>query len=182
MPLPLLYVFAELALCNPRYDGAKLEPSYQAPKASSHVAKDDGEGEVEVYEGCCHCGAVTYTLKTKPLNQAEVTFCNCSICGRVCVPFLVAVIAILRFQNGDLWIYTNKDSVALHGEENIKSYLFGPKTQSHDFCGVCGVSVSEGLTKGSLAINARTLNGIDLADLKVKDFDGKALHGGQYGS
>lgn len=91
--LTVTYIFAELALCNPRYDGAKLEPSYQAPKASSHVAKDDGEGDVEVYEGCCHCGAVTYTLKTKSLNQAEVTFCNCSICGRVCVPFLVAEIA-----------------------------------------------------------------------------------------
>jgi len=42
--------------------------------------------------------------------------------------------------------------------------------------------VSEGLTKGSLAINARTLNGIDLADLKVKESDGKALYGDQYGS
>ena len=70
-----------------RYDGAKLEPSYQAPKPSNHVAKASGEGDLEVYEGSCHCGAVVYTVKTKPLTEAEVTFCNCSICGRVWVPF-----------------------------------------------------------------------------------------------
>ena len=72
-----------VTFCHSSYDGAKLEPSYQAPKPSSHVAKSKGEEDLEVYEGSCHCGAVIYTVKTKPLTEAEVTFCNCSICGRV---------------------------------------------------------------------------------------------------
>lgn len=92
----MLNIVANLAICVSRYDGSKLEPLYQAPKASSHVAKADGEGDLEVYEGSCHCGAVTYTVKTKPLTEAEVTFCNCSICCRVCVPFLDAEIASSR--------------------------------------------------------------------------------------
>ena len=63
----------------------------------------------------------------------------------------------------------------------MKSYLFGPKTNSHDFCKVCGVSIFEGLTVGDLGVNARTLNGIDMAALKVIDFDGKTHYKGDYG-
>ena len=77
---------ALLTSCFSSYEGAKLEPSYEVPTVASHVAKADGEGHLEVYEGSCHCGAVAYTVKTKPLAEAEVTFCNCSICGRVCIP------------------------------------------------------------------------------------------------
>ena len=75
----------------------------------------------------------------------------------------------LLLKNADLWIYTNKDSITLHGEDKIKSYLFGPKTVSHDFCEICGVSVFECMAKGDLGVNARTLNGIDLTALKVTD-------------
>ena len=46
---------------------------------------------------------------------------------------------------------------------------------------VCGVSIFEGLKVGGLAVNARTLNGIDLAALKVKNLDGKNLYEGAYG-
>ena len=41
------------------------------------------EGEVE-YQGHCHCGAVRYVLRHKPLSEWTVNDCNCSVCFKVC--------------------------------------------------------------------------------------------------
>lgn len=65
------------------FDGATLLGSRYVPPSIP-----DFEGEVEeglkVYKGNCHCGAITYALKSKPLEDIEVMSCNCSLCSRVC--------------------------------------------------------------------------------------------------
>ena len=65
-------------------DGAALEPAYQPPGAEAYptLKAEVGEGE-KLYQGSCHCGAVTYTVKHKALEESEVNSCNCSWCGKV---------------------------------------------------------------------------------------------------
>ena len=64
------------------FDGATILGSKYVPPSVP-----DYQGEVEedqkVYPGNCHCGAVTYALKTKPLEELKVISCNCSLCSRV---------------------------------------------------------------------------------------------------
>jgi hypothetical protein len=59
--------------------GADREPKYIPPTIPPYVG--DVEEDFRVYNGNCHCGAVTYTAKLKPLKG--VTSCNCSLCSRV---------------------------------------------------------------------------------------------------
>lgn len=64
------------------FGGAALEPLYHAPKSFSNlVAKD----ELKIYNGNCHCGAVTYSVRSELLTQTgpPVCECDCSICSRV---------------------------------------------------------------------------------------------------
>lgn len=65
------------------FDGAALEPLYHAPQASSSnlVAKDG----FKIYNGNCHCGAVTYSVLSEPLTETgpPVCECDCGICSRV---------------------------------------------------------------------------------------------------
>lgn len=63
------------------YDGAFLGAPYEAPKPPS---KPDAKEGQKVYEGSCHCGAVTYTVETEPITS--VRSCDCSICRRVTSP------------------------------------------------------------------------------------------------
>ena len=74
------------------FDGQALKPSYEAPKASTELATKEG---LEVYSGSCHCGAITYSVRSKPLvkDGPKAAHCGCSICSRVCIilwiPWLV---------------------------------------------------------------------------------------------
>lgn len=66
------------------FDGAALQPAYEPPGAEAYptLEAEVGEGE-KLYQGNCHCGAVTYTVKHKVLEESEVNSCNCSSCGKV---------------------------------------------------------------------------------------------------
>jgi len=64
-------------------------------------------------------------------------------------------------------------------EDNARAYLFGDKTIEHRFCPVCGIHpYGEGtLPDGTrmAAVNVRCLEGVDVAALPVKRFDGRSL-------
>lgn len=64
------------------FDGAAVEPFYIAPKASSNLVAKEG---FKIYDGNCHCGAVTYSVLSEPLIETgtPVAECDCSICSRV---------------------------------------------------------------------------------------------------
>lgn len=66
------------------FDGAALQPAYKPPGAEAYptLKTEVGEGE-KLYQGSCHCGAVTYTVRHKALEESEVSSCNCSSCGKV---------------------------------------------------------------------------------------------------
>ena len=78
-------------------DGAALQPAYEPPGAEAYptLKAEVGEGE-KLYHGSCHCGAVTYTVKHKVLEEGEVNSCNCSSCGRVRAPWFAILIWFFR--------------------------------------------------------------------------------------
>ncbi len=118
--------------------------------------------ELKTYEGGCHCGQVRYSVKLD-LSQPMVS-CNCSICAKT----------------GTVLGFTSADQFTLRsGAERITDYQFGKKSVHHLFCSTCGVR-SFGRGKGPdgkemVAINVRCLDGVELDQVKVMNFDGKSL-------
>jgi hypothetical protein len=124
----------------------------------------DREGQpmsqVETRSGGCHCGKVRYQVK---LDLASpVISCNCSMCGRT----------------GTLLNFVPADQFTLQsGEDSLTDYQFNKKSIHHLFCKVCGVkSFARGSSpKGPMvAVNTRCLDDIDVDELKVMKYDGRA--------
>jgi len=69
------------SLEDSKFDGASLGSKYIPPPVPEHGGEIE-EG-MRVYNGNCHCGSVTYTVKSKPLGELKVMSCNCSLCSRV---------------------------------------------------------------------------------------------------
>ena len=161
------------------FDGAALEPLYHAPKISSNlVAKD----ELKIYNGNCHCGAVTYSVRSELLTQTGPPVCECdcsrvsaifSFCARGLTPQIIGsnTLTIMQLQNGYLWIYPRIADVEVHGEEEapFTDYIFGPRA-IHRFCSICGSSMFNYLQDPQIDIrpvNVRSLNGLDAKRLNV---------------
>ncbi len=113
------------------------------------------------YRGSCHCGNVAF--------EAEGTIegaisCNCSICQR----------------KGMLMWFVPKTSFKLTTpEENAASYTFNAHRIKHRFCPKCGIHVygeaNDKQGNPMAAVNIRCIEGIDLAVVPVKEFDGRSL-------
>ncbi|KAJ7490477.1 Mss4-like protein [Mycena latifolia] len=139
-------------------DGAAAEPHYQVPENLPAGPVADG---TVVYNGNCHCGAIAYTLRS-PERISTATDCNCSICSR----------------EAALWTYPETSTVSYKNLEALVEYTFGKKTTLHGFCGICGVAIRERFVGAGrdtrMALNARTMNGVELATLEAKMNNGKA--------
>jgi hypothetical protein len=141
----------------------------------------EAENGLKVYDGNCHCGAVTYRVKTKQLTETEVMSCNCSLCSRVRIllfPLSCSVHQQISIQNGDLWIYPKKAVVDLHGAEALTDYAFLHEDSLHSFCKTCGVSMvvrvlGNGEDDDIYPVNVRTINGIRVDQLKLKKYNGR---------
>jgi len=113
------------------------------------------------YQGSCHCGNVAF--------EAEGTIdgamaCNCSMCQR---------------KGSLLWFVPRDRLQVLTPAANSKAYTFNKHVIRHVFCTSCGIHpYGEGQDpKGNAmaAINIRCIDGIDLASIPVKHFDGRSL-------
>ena len=117
--------------------------------------------EAQTYRGHCHCGAVQYDVTANIENVLE---CNCSIC---------------RATGWQLTFVAADQFTLVSGEEALVDYQFANKHLHHTFCGTCGVrSFSSGPTEdGSTmyAVNTRCLDGFEVGDLPVNQYDGAAL-------
>lgn len=109
------------------------------------------------YEGGCHCGRVRFRV-TGDLDQ--VTYCNCSICSKK--GFLHLIVEQDRF-------------TLLSGDGELTSYRFNTGVASHTFCRVCGIHAFyvPRSDPDKIDVNARCLNGVDVADLRPLMFDGQ---------
>ena len=117
--------------------------------------------ETTTYTGSCHCGAVRYRV-TMALEGA--VSCNCSICSKT-----GALLAFAPATQLEL----------LGGEDALTDYQFGKKRIHHLFCKRCGVrSFARGARPDGtpmVAVNVRCLDGVDVAALPVRSFDGRSL-------
>ncbi|KND47545.1 MAG: Gfa-like protein [Parcubacteria bacterium C7867-004] len=112
--------------------------------------------------GGCHCGKVKYEVEID--LEKPVIACNCSHC---------------QIQ-GLLLTFAPLDSFTLlSGEDNLTEYRFNTEKIQHLFCSTCGVeSFGRGaMPDGSptVAINVRSIDGIDLDTLTITPYDGKKL-------
>lgn len=112
--------------------------------------------------GGCHCKKVRYEVEVD-LAQPVIE-CNCSHCQ---IKGL-----LLSFVAGSQFTITA-------GEENLTEYRFNTTKLEHLFCKTCGV---EAFCKGkdkdgnpTIAINVRTIDGIDLGTLNRMPYNGKDL-------
>lgn len=112
------------------------------------------------YKGSCHCGKVAYEVEGE---VREAMSCNCSICQR---------------KGSLLWFVPREALRLLTPEDAATTYTFNRHVIKHRFCPTCGIapySVGAGPKGPMAAINIRCLEGIDLAAIPVKPFDGRAL-------
>ena len=113
------------------------------------------------YSGGCQCGKVRYEVATDP---SQAIACNCSNCSR-----------------HGLWLtFAMPDQFKLlSGEDALVDYQFNKHVIHHLFCPACGVeSFARGKTQDGrdmIAVNVRCLDGVDIATLAPKPFDGRSL-------
>ena len=109
------------------------------------------------YKGSCHCGRVVFEAKAK---LDYVFDCNCSACRR----------------KGALWHGAKEEDLRIvSGEADLVLYQFGTKTAKHYFCRHCGVHplIRPRLDPTRWSFNARCIDGLDLASIPVRKFDGE---------
>ena len=113
------------------------------------------------YKGSCHCGNIAFEV-TGELTSAMA--CNCSICSR---------------KGSLLWFVPFGQMQLLTSGKGVGTYTFNKHVIKHQFCQTCGIHpYAEGVDpKGqkTAAINIRCLEGVDLAKVEVKEFDGRSL-------
>ena len=70
-------------------------------------------------------------------------------------------------------------SADLSGEDNLSEYRFNQKVIAHLFCSTCGVEPyafgKDKMGNPMVAINVRTLDAVDITNLKIAPFDGLHL-------
>ena len=113
------------------------------------------------YKGSCHCGQNSFEVEGA---IKDVTACNCSICSR---------------KGALLWFIPRDKLRLLTPEERMSTYTFNKHKIKHRFCPTCGIHLFGEATdpsgKPAAAVNARCLEGVDIASLAVKHFDGRSL-------
>lgn len=115
---------------------------------------------MQTYTGGCHCGRVRYSVD---LELDKVIECNCSHCEKK--GLLLAFVPASAF------------TLTAGSDEALTEYRFNQKKIKHLFCPICGVqSYSRGEKPdgtGTVAINVRCLDGVDIASLSRIPYDGK---------
>lgn len=117
--------------------------------------------ELSTRTGSCHCGAVRFEVDT---DLSSVISCNCSMCQRAGT--LLAFVPADRFR-------------LLSGQDAMTDYQFNRMNIHHQFCKTCGIKpFGRGTaTNGAqmVAVNARCLDGVEIADLNIVVVDGRSF-------
>lgn len=106
--------------------------------------------------GACHCGAVSFEIAQKPPRIVE---CNCSICRRYAA----------------LWVHAPPaEGVVLTAPEGAtNAYSWGDKGLIFHACKTCLCLTHWASREGPrFAVNVRMAAPADIADIKVRHFDG----------
>ena len=111
------------------------------------------------YKGSCHCGKVAFEVEGD-IAVGAIT-CNCSICAR----------------KGALLLTVPRAALSLKSPEtDLQKYTFNKHAIAHRFCRTCGMHPFAEDTANKAErlayVNIRCLHGIDIAKLRVMEFDG----------
>jgi len=113
------------------------------------------------YHGTCHCGNVAFDVEGE---VKEALACNCSMCQR---------------KGSLLWFVPRSQFQLRTTEDAMTTYLFNKHKINHRFCKTCGIHAFADATAPdgtpTVAINLRSLEGIDPLSVPVKHFDGRSL-------
>ena len=111
----------------------------------------------KTYQGGCHCGRVRFRVTA---DLAVVTDCNCSMCSKKGILHLIV---------------PPEDFELLSGRDELTTYTFNTGVAKHTFCRHCGIHpfYVPRSDPDKIDVNARCLDGVDLAALTVKHFDGR---------
>ncbi len=110
----------------------------------------------QAYQGGCHCGRVRFRV-TATLDR--VTECNCSICRK----------------KGFLHLIVPREAFELvSGKDALTTYQFNTGVAQHTFCATCGIHAFyvPRSDPDKIDVNVRCLDGVDLAGIAPKQFDG----------
>ncbi len=114
-----------------------------------------------LYKGSCHCGHIAFQVEGTLTGAMS---CNCTICQR---------------QGALRWFVPRATLQLLTPDANASTYTFNKHVIRHRFCPKCGMHpYGEGVDpKGNAmaAINIRCLENLELEQIPVKHFDGRAL-------
>lgn len=108
--------------------------------------------------GSCHCGAVSYEMKTQPRHAVE---CNCSICRRL----------------GTVWGHGEAGDIEIKaGPGATLNYVWGDKGLAFHTCNTCGCtthweSISD-KAPGRMAVNLRLAEPGTIEAIGLRHFDG----------
>lgn len=112
------------------------------------------------YRGGCHCGRIAFEVEGE---IDRVNDCNCSLC---------------RARGYLLWFVPREQLRLETPETDLSTYRFNTHRIAHHFCPVCGVApFAEGALneRPMAAVNVRCLQGVEPADLEIRQFDGRSL-------
>jgi hypothetical protein len=112
------------------------------------------------YRGSCHCGGIAFEAEG---DLEQLIECNCSHCSR---------------KGYLLWFLPRTQLKLLTPESKLAMYTFNKHVIKHHFCSTCGCApfgFGEHGGTAMAAINARCLEGVDLASVKKVPVDGRSL-------
>ncbi len=112
------------------------------------------------HKGSCHCGQIKFEAQGTIDTAME---CNCSHCSR---------------KGYLLWFVPRSQFELQSPESALSTYTFNKHVIQHHFCPKCGCApFGFGVANGAetAAINVRCLEGVELATIKRKFVDGRAL-------
>lgn len=113
--------------------------------------------DAHVHEGGCHCGRVRFRVTA---DLGTVTICNCSICTKKGILHLIV---------------PPEDFELLQGRDELATYTFNTGVARHTFCKHCGIHpfYVPRSDPDKIDVNARCLDGVDVAALRPQHFDGR---------
>ncbi len=112
---------------------------------------------MQTYQGGCHCGRVRFRVTG---DLADTLACNCSICTKK--GFLHLIVPPRQF-------------TLLQGADELTTYTFNTGVAKHTFCRTCGIHAFyvPRSDPDKIDVNVRCLEGIDLAAVTPRAFDGQ---------
>ena len=123
------------------------------------MSGDGGQSEIELpITGTCHCGAVSFELRTAPRHAVA---CNCSICRRL----------------GAVWGHGEACDITITAapEATIR-YSHGDREIAFHTCRTCGATTHwEGIAErgiGRMAVNLRLAEPGTIEAVGLRHFDG----------